>query len=204
MTLGTSLTNYFIQMGICSEKIKTYLHYVDNEYYKRLTPVENNSDRLKIIISGSQMRYKQLICTVAYNIEDVEFIILIGKDDITSYPSKENIKLFGFVPEDELRQLMNDADVSLNIMVDTVGSNVIVTSMAMGLAMIVSDVGSIRDYCDISNAIFCENTENDFIEAIKFLRDNREALYNYKLNSLRIAENFAIEDFNNQLHSILK
>lgn len=47
---------------------------------------------------------------------------------------------------------MAKADLSLNVMEDTVGSNVITTSMAMGLGLIVTDVGSIRDYCDESNA----------------------------------------------------
>ena len=36
---------------------------------------------------------------------------------------------------------MNDSDISLNVMKDTIGSNVICTSMATGLAMVVSDVG---------------------------------------------------------------
>ncbi|UVV76520.1 glycosyltransferase family 4 protein [Bacteroides fragilis] len=64
---------------------------------------------------------------------------------------------------------MNKADVSLNIMKDTIGSNVIVTSMAMGLAMVVSDVGSIRDYVDESNGLFCL-TSKDFIIAFIPLR----------------------------------
>ena len=203
LTLGSSLTQYFTQLGIPSKKITTFYHYVDRNYYKRLTPVVNNTDRLKIIISGSQMRYNELVCAVVSDIEDVDFIICKGKDNVTTYPSKENIKLVGFVPEDELRQLMNDSDISLNIMVDTVGSNVITTSEAMGLAMIVSDVGSIRDYCDNSNTVFCKNTEKDFINAIKFLRDNREVLFNYKLNSLQIAEKYDISDFHIKLHSII-
>ena len=49
---------------------------------------------------------------------------------------------------------MANADISPNVMEDTVGSNVIVTSLAMGLAMICSNVGSIKDYCDDSNTIF--------------------------------------------------
>ena len=41
----------------------------------------------------------------------------------------------------------------LNVMKDTIGSNVICTSMATGLSMVVSDVGSIRDYCSETNAV---------------------------------------------------
>ena len=66
----------------------------------------------------------------------------------------KNATLVGDVPEAELKHYMNDSDISLNVMKDTIGSNVICTSMATGLAMVVSDVGSIRDYCDETNACF--------------------------------------------------
>lgn len=77
-------------------------------------------------------------------------------DDL--FPKTPNVELKGFLEEDELRHQMDIADVSLNVMEDTVGSNVITTSMAMGLAMIVSDVGSIRDYCNDANALFAKTT----------------------------------------------
>ena len=64
-----------------------------------------------------------------------------------------------------MQHYMNDSDISLNVMKDTIGSNVICTSMATGLAMVVSDVGSIRDYCDETNACFCSSPD-DFIEKI--------------------------------------
>lgn len=41
---------------------------------------------------------------------------------------------------------MKQSDVSLNVMNDTVGSNVITTSLAVGLAVVASNVGSISDY----------------------------------------------------------
>ena len=69
--------------------------------------------------------------------------------------------------ESELRQHMANANISLNVMEDTVGSNVIVTSLAMGLAMICSNVGSIKDYCDDSNTILCNNSNvEEFSQAI--------------------------------------
>jgi hypothetical protein len=56
-----------------------------------------------------------------------------------------NVRLHKNIKESELRNLMHKSDVSLNVMHDTVGSNVIVTSLSCGLAMVCSDVGSIRD-----------------------------------------------------------
>lgn len=52
---------------------------------------------------------------------------------------------------------MVNVDILLNVMEDIVGSNVIVILLVMGLVMICSNVGFIKDYCDDSNIIFCNN-----------------------------------------------
>ena len=51
--------------------------------------------------------------------------------------------------------------------------------MATGLAMVVSDVGSIRDYCDETNACFCSSPD-DFIKNIMILANDRELLNSLK------------------------
>ena len=38
----------------------------------------------------------------------------------------QNVELIPFVEEEQLRKYMADSDISLNVMVDTIGSNVIV------------------------------------------------------------------------------
>ena len=88
---------------------------------------------------------------------------------------------------------MASSDASLNVLEDTVGSNVITTSMAMGLAIIVSDVGSIRDYTDDSNAIFCSNTKESFIDAIKNLSSSPSRLVEMRKASIKKIENFTID-----------
>ena len=91
---------------------------------------------------------------------------------------------------------MDIADVSLNVMEDTVGSNVITTSMAMGLAMIVSDVGSIRDYCNDANALFCQNNVEQFVRAIKKLQNNLQLVLRMKKASLENSKRLQIDNIN--------
>jgi hypothetical protein len=98
------------------------------------------------------------------------------------------------MPESELKEEMNKADISLNIMLDTVGSNVITTSMAMALVNIVTNVGSIKDYCTNSNSFFCDSLE-DFLNAINTLNNNRELLLSMKYNSLQHSKQFQFENF---------
>ena len=93
---------------------------------------------------------------------------------------------------------MASADVSLNVMKDTIGSNVIVTSMAMGLAMVCSDVGSIRDYCNESNCLFA-NTTQDFVKAVKTLSENVDRLNGMKQASLKKSSDLTIGNFYNNI-----
>ena len=89
---------------------------------------------------------------------------------------------------------MNEADISLNVMIDTIGSNVITTSLAMNLAMVVSDVGSIRDYCDDENALFCQS-EDDFVESLSYLAQNIDKVHSMKIASGDRAKKLSIPRF---------
>ena len=66
--------------------------------------------------------------------------------------------------------------------------------MAMGLAMIVSDVGSIRDYCDNSNSIFCTMNIGSFVTAIQSLSLCPNKVELMKKSSLEKARQFNIDN----------
>ena len=128
---------------------------------------------------------------------NTSFVICQGFSDLSSYfTGVNNVRLIPFVPEDELRQLMAESDISLNIMEDTIGSNVIVTSLAMGLAMVCSDVGSIHEYCSDDNTIFCKNEiVNEFSDAILKLSSDKKSLLDMKILSMESRNKFTIEEF---------
>lgn len=195
LTLGTSLSRYLQDKGNLSEqKISTGFHYVDSIYYHR----EHFPDvgKVTIIIMGSLQRNFQLIASIVKKVPEVNWIICQGSSHYESLfaDCPGNISLKGFMSEDELRQLMSESDLSLNVMVDTVGSNVITTSMAMGLGLIVSDVGSIRDYCSAENAVFCKNEVDSFVSAIKPLVTDKERVDNMKRASCRMAESLNVRN----------
>ena len=66
--------------------------------------------------------------------------------------------------------------------------------MAMGMALIVSDVGSIRDYCDTQNAIFCENTIESFKEALLSLINDEKKVLEMKKHSKEISKRLNIRN----------
>lgn len=200
LTFGTSLSNFFTdEIGLSKNKVETLFHYVDLDYYKPKERIKNNYP--KVIVMGNQKRNFDLLHEIVTKNQKIHFTICQGVLNLAKkFNNCNNVSLIGFVEEDELLSLMQKSDISLNIMDDTIGSNVITSSMAVGLAMIVSDIGSIRDYCNVKNSIFCNNDEISFSKALYELLENRTKLESLKINSRIISQQFSIQN----LSSLLK
>lgn len=196
LTLGSSLSSYFEKVGIPKEKISTGFHYVDSDFYQKQDTIEVHTP-LRVIMMGALQRDYGMLAEIVKCCPEVHWTICRGRKNVDDlFPKTPNVVLKGFLEEEELRHQMDIADVSLNIMEDTVGSNVITTSMAMGLAMVVSDVGSIRDYCDKTNACFASLSKDSFIEIIQTLSGNAEKVSNMKVASLKKAKALNINKLN--------
>ncbi|MEG2556311.1 MAG: glycosyltransferase [Odoribacter sp.] len=194
--LGSSLKSFFCSLGISSHKIITTFHYVDNRYYKP-TKQKATNERLRVVVMGNMQRDYDLLFKVVLGLPAIDFNVCIGcSDEARSLGKLRNVTLYPFMSEKDLKSVMDANDVSLNIMKDTIGSNVIVTSMAMGLAMVVSDVGSIRDYTDETNAMFCKTPE-DFINALSMLAKDRTLTRHMGEISFNKAETLSILNFYN-------
>lgn len=189
MTLGHSLSDWIVEQGIDKRKVITAFHYVDFEYYHRITPV--TTDGVKVICMGNLQRNFAILEEIIRKCPSVEFTICSGILNLSRFEIYKNVRLLGYINEEQLRSEMESANVSLNVMDDTVGSNVITTSMAMGLAMVVSDVGSIRDYCDDTNAFFCRDID-DYVKALQSLNIQKMSESSIKkaqsLSVIRFAE----------------
>ena len=204
VTLGTSLSKYFIERGFDKNHIITTFHYVETDYYKKNYGIKP-SKPITVIAMGNQMRNVKLLHEITQQLPLVNFIVCQGVDHMEKeFEDCPNVKLIPFVPENSLREYMESADISLNVMKDTIGSNVIVTSMSMGLAMVCSDVGSIRDYCTEENCIFARNTSSkDFEESIAFLSNNIDRLEKMKEASVRMSLDLSIDKFYNNIKPYL-
>lgn len=201
-TFGSSLTEYLISCGIDDNKVKTGFHYVDNVYYQRLD-IKKKDNELRVIVIGNLLRDFELLKLIIESVQNVKFVLFIGRDIKLRgvFERYRNTIVKGYVSETEMRKEMSLADISLNVMIDTVGSNVITTSLSMGLAMIVSDVGSIRDYCNDDCAIFCRDKE-DYVQAINQLIKNPNLLELKKEASLQRSQKFHISNYYHFLNSI--
>jgi glycosyltransferase involved in cell wall biosynthesis len=191
LVLGSSLADFFIELGY-RHKIITTFHYVDTNYYKPSLTLK--PEKLQVIHIGSLKRNFDKLAYIVRKCPEIDFHICQAHRNLSEYfKDQENIKLYSFLPELELLKLMQSCHCSLNILDDTIGSNVITTSMACGLVNVVSDVGSIRDYCNDDNAILCKKND-DFINALLTLAKNGNLLEKLSLNSVYNSQKLNLEE----------
>jgi len=201
VVLGSSLEAFLLSIEIPPAMIIKMLHFVDHDFYFPVT--KNRGSKLHVICMGHLKRNFHLLKKVVANCLDINFSICQGKLNLEPiFAECRNVNLYAFIPEYELRSLMQSADVSLNVLEDTVGSNVITTSMACGLAMVVSDVGSIRDYCSESNAVFCKNA-TEFEKALHGLNKDKEKCLAMQKQSVLMSENFSFSIITERFKALL-
>lgn len=197
LTLGSSLSEYLRKEGVPLQKISTGFHYVDDVFYKPtgLNKEIDSTMRLKAIVIGSLQRNFELLSNIVRCCTQIDWVVCSGRNDIDAlFANCNNVKIKGYLSEKELRNQMDSANISVNVMDDTVGSNVITTSMAMGLAIVVSDVGSIHDYCDNTNALFCENTVDSFVKQLSSLALDKKRVFQMQRSSFERSKKFNISN----------
>jgi glycosyltransferase involved in cell wall biosynthesis len=190
VVLGSSLTSFFESLGYGAKIIQTF-HYVDNRFYK--PSVNPKIDKMQVIHMGCMGRNFDRLTKIVAACPDIDFHICNGKlnlkEQFNHFP---NVRVYDFLPENKLLRLMQECHVSLSVFDDTVGSNVITTSMASGLVNVVSDIGSIRDYCNNENSILCRS-DNEFIYELNRLNSDKFLQQKLSINSLNRSPEFSIE-----------
>lgn len=201
LVFGSSLAKFIREIGY-EKEIITQFHYADTNFYKAVSINKNLGD-LNIICIGGLKRNFLLLKSIVQTFPEINFHILMGKSDLRSILGKlMNVTLYSYLSEKEMLSVIQKCDISLSVMEDTIGSNVITSSMATGLVQIVSDVGSIRDYCSEDDSFLCTNKE-EFVTAIKSLNMDRELLYLKRKTTLSKANLFSHELFIKEFKDII-
>lgn len=194
VVFGSSLASYLRKLNYQGKVAETF-HYVDTNWYKP-NPASDNPESLKVISMGSIKRDFTTLKEIILNSDTrIEFHLCVGKSDIdTELSLLHNVTIYGFLPEMHLLHIMQKSDIHLSVLHDTVGSNAITSALAVGLVQVVSNVGSISDYCDVRDSILCNSTQ-DFVDGLAFLNANRDKLQQMKLNARKKAESLSLEKF---------
>lgn len=196
--LGNSLRDYFLQRGANPELVHTTFHYVDDDYYTPGAPT-SDTGRLRAIAMGNMERDFDTLYEIVRLSPEIDFTICLGMNKTDRFDSFPNVRTVGFVPEEELRSLMQEADVSLNTMYDTIGSNVITTSLACGLPVVASRVGSIADYVTEGKEGIFFDTALEGADALARLDRDRPLVREMSASARRKAQSMSISNFINAL-----
>ena len=200
VVLGSSLAR-FLKEEIGFNNVITTYHYVETDYYK---PLKNDFQKssLRVLCLGNIKRDFNQLRTLVDSLPHIQFDICQGMMNLQSnFKGCKNVILHGYMSENELLNLMQKSDVCLSIMIDTVGSNVITTSLATGLPLVVSDVGSIRDYCTDKCAFFC-NELDEYRSAILYLSNHQKKLESYKQNAYEQGQLFSYNNFRKEFEKL--
>jgi len=190
LVLGSSLESYFVELGYKDKIVKTF-HYVDSNFYKPKS-IEKLK-KSKVVHIGSIKRNFLKLREIVIQCPEIQFSICQGHQNLSEYfQGLKNVTLYGFLTEESLRELMQSCDISLSILDDTIGSNVITTSMACGLVNVVSEVGSIRDYCNDQDSFLCKSNE-EFIEKLNHLANNPDTLLKMRQASFEKSKELSLE-----------
>ena len=194
--LGSSLKQYFTIKGVPSDKVVTTFHYVDTDYYVPASNSFAEDEPVTAICMGNMERDYNTLLRIVEGCPSVNFLICKGSAQFPEIFNRlPNVTLYGFMPEEELRSLMQHSHISLNVMKDTIGSNVITTSLACGLPVVASNVGSIADYIsDGIDGILFDTTEQ-CIDAINRLASDRNLLQSMHVNARTKAESISLQNF---------
>lgn len=203
LVLGSSLKKYLIEKKTDERKIIKTFHYVDTNFY---FPRERKSENiLNIICMGNMERNYNELEKIIKSLPQMHFHICMGILKPPSFLRKHlNVTLYGFLKEAELLEIMQKCDISLNIMNDTVGSNVITTSLASGLAIIASNVGSISDYVTNGKEGYLINSQDEAIKYLEFLNMNRSIINQMQLNSVYKSKEYSIDNFEDMFYKLIR
>ena len=186
---------------------------------QKLHPTEiQNQNPPKIIFAGRLMKQKnpiQIISTLA-SIKDLNWeCTLLGdgplrddvENEIAAHNLQERVSLLGWVTPEEVIEGFSKSDIlfmpSLSEGLPVVG----VQALAMGLAMVVSNIGGFVDLVEEGKNGFLIDETEDYEKKLRFLLTNPEKLLSYREESRIYAEKFSLEkivaDYENTMQALL-
>lgn len=187
---GSSLAQDLNLWGVGS-KVTCTFHYADTAFFTASTK-KNDAESLNVLIWGNTFRNISYLRYIVQACPEFNFIFCIGRKPYHDLLKYKNVEVYEYIEEIELLELLKKSHINLSVMYDTIGSNVVVISKACGLVNVVSDVGSIRDYCTNEESFLCRDAD-DFVIALKKLNSDRSILKTKAEKSLFSAQTYSID-----------
>lgn len=203
IVFGSSLARFLKKTGYHGN-IETSYHYADVTFYKPKQRSIAPAYLQVIIMGGIKRNFNDLSMIIKQLPTGITFHCCLGNGEIPkALQGLPHAKFYNYLSELQLLDLMQKSDVHLAVMDDTIGSNAVTSSMATGLIQVISNVGSIKDYCDESNSFLCTNV-SDFVKVLTYLTLNPALVVQMKTKAQEKAQRLSLENFTKGFASLIE
>lgn len=179
---------------------------VDTQYYTPPASFETRNPDLCLVVGDNYRDYPTLrgvIELVAFQRPNTQFVVITSPRRFELIGSHPNLTLRSGIPEPEFLELYRSATLMIMPLHDTTANNAVLEGMACGLPLVVSDVGSIRDYVSPDGAVLVPPYDSQgMAEAVLELLDDPVKRQKMSQRAREQALKFSWPTVVEQLHSV--
>ena len=179
---------------------------VDIQYYTPPSSFDERDPNLCLVVGENYRDYPTLrgvIELVSYIRPQIRFVIVTQQRNFQLIGKHPNIEYRSGIPEKEFLNLYHKAALMVMPLTDATANNAVLESMACGLPLVISDVGSIRDYVTEDCAALIQPfNARKMAEAVIELLDECEKRRKMALKCREQAEKFSWVEVMKQLNSV--
>jgi len=180
--VGRTQIEHFSRI-LSPERVFFVPHGIDTDFFSPPANFEERDPNLCLFV-GSYLRdfptLRGVIELVAYRRPQVRFVAVTSPQNYDRIGKHPNLILKSAVSEEDLLSLYRRAAVFIIPMLDATGNNALLEGLACGLPIVISDVGSVRDYASEESAVLVPAQDArrmaDEVEALLDDPGRREAL----------------------------
>jgi glycosyltransferase involved in cell wall biosynthesis/Tfp pilus assembly protein PilF len=162
----------FFRRFVAEDRLHVILHGIDTDFFTP-APRTNSLSDLRCIIAGQWLRDWATFKAVARALPDIAFDAVTGSNE--NFDELPNVTVYRGVSDAKLAELYQKADVLFLPLIESTANNTLLEGMASGLAVVTSDLESVRAYLPNGEARLVANSRvEDFVKALRELQQDPE------------------------------
>lgn len=179
----SAATERYMKQELQHGNVRLLHHGVDTDFFSPAAP-ERTGGAVNIVFAGLWLRDFRLLKETIERLSDlasrVTFHLVVPafartQDAHYALATFDNVRWYSGLSDTALRDLYRRADLMFLPLIDSTANNSLLEAMAVGLPLVVSDVGGVRDYLDEDCAVFVSpNTAEAAAEQIRWAMANTE------------------------------